>query len=511
MKNTKKWIAAFLAIVMTFALVACGAPTSPEDGGMLGGNSAGSDNYVDEPTGSAPEETLPEDDQGSVGGFVENPFIATEENNVSTFSADVDTASYSYFRKLVNRGYTLSQLKSNGASFRTEEFINYFKYDLPAPAGHSLFGVQADVFSTPWSVSTVLLRLSLQAETAISTEGNNLVFLIDVSGSMNSPDKLPLLKRGFSTLTQNLTADDTVSIVTYSGREQVVLDGCRGNETDRILNAIDSLSAYGSTNGEAGLNRAYEIAQKHRILGGNNRIIMASDGDLNVGISSEAALKNFVSQKRESGIYLSVLGFGTGNYRDAKMETLADNGNGVYYYIDGETEVEKVMGSDLLGTLYTVAEDVKLQITFDQTKIASYRLIGYENRLLNEEDFEDDTKDAGEVGAGHAVTVFYELTLAEGALATNESWMKLAVRYKNPGEATSLLNEYSIGTEDLVLALDDDLQFMVCVIQTTMILHNSKYAKDATVEGIVETLEAMDLSRYPDRAEFLTLLKKISD
>ena len=385
-----------------------------------------------------------------------------------------------------------------------------FKYDLPEPYESALFGARADLFDTPWSTSTVLLRLSLQAPTAVNTEGNNLVFLIDVSGSMSSADKLPLLKHGFLQLAESLDANDTVSIVTYSGKEQVVLDGCRGNDTARILNAINSLTAYGSTNGEAGLNRAYEIAQKHRITGGNNRIIMASDGDLNVGITSEAELERFVAEKRQSGIYLSVMGFGTGNYRDAKMETLADHGNGVYYYVDGESEVEKVMGTDLFGTLYTVAEDVKLQLTFDPAKVSSYRLIGYENRLLNEEDFNDDTKDAGEVGAGHAVTVFYELTLAEGARTSSTPLMKLAVRYKEPGSDSSLLNEYNIGMQNYTAAPSDDLRFMVAVIQTTMILHNSKYVGGATLDGIVETLEGMDLSRTPDRAEFLALLKKLT-
>lgn len=355
----------------------------------------------------------------------------------------------------------------------------------------------------------MLLRLSLQADEIVNTEGNNLVFLIDVSGSMNSADKLPLLKYGFAELTKNLTAADTVSIVTYSGKERVVLDGCAGNETERILSAIESLTAYGSTNGEAGLEQAYALAEKHFNHGGNNRIIMASDGDLNVGISSQSELLRYVEGKRQTGVYLSVLGFGTGNYRDAKMETLADNGNGVYYYIDGKSEVEKVMGSDLLGTLYTVASDVKLQLTFDPAAVSSYRLIGYENRLLNQEDFEDDTKDAGDVGAGHAVTVFYELTLAEGARASETPWMTLAVRYKPPGETTSLLNAYEIGSADLLEMPNDELLFMTLLIQTTMILHQSEYQNGATVEGIVETLEAMDLSAHPDRAEFLMLLKKL--
>ena len=503
----KKLTALFLAICMTFSLVACAAPgMEPDEGGF-----DGPDGPVGNLTGqNTANGAAPEDSSGSSRpSFEENPFSATAENNVSTFSADVDTASYSYFRKLVNNGYTLSQLQNAGESFRTEEFLNYFQYDLAHPSGDDLFGVCADLFDTPWSNTTVLLRLSLQAAETVNTEGNNLVFLIDVSGSMNSADKLPLLKYGFAELTKNLTAADTVSIVTYSGKERVVLDGCAGNETERILAAIESLTAYGSTNGEAGLEQAYALAEKHFLHGGNNRIIMASDGDLNVGISSQSELLRYVESKRQTGIYLSVMGFGTGNYRDAKMETLADNGNGVYYYIDGKSEVEKVMGSDLLGTLYTVAKDVKLQLTFDPDCVASYRLIGYENRLLDKEDFEDDTKDAGDVGAGHAVTVFYELTLTDGVRLIETPWMKLAVRYKPLGEETSHLNEYERGKANLLEAPDDDLLFMSLLIQTTQILHNSKYQNGASIEGIVETLETMDLSTNPDRAEFLELLKKL--
>ena len=250
------------------------------------------------------------------------------------------------------------------------------------------------------------------------------------------------------------------------------------------------------------------------IEGGNNRIIMASDGDLNVGISSAEELKRFVEGKRDMGIYLSVLGFGTGNYRDANMEALADNGNGVYYYIDGETEAEKVFGTDLLGTLYTVAQDVKLQITFDPAYVSSYRLIGYENRILNTEDFDDDTKDAGDVGAGHQVTVCYELVLKNEAVPAegedDASWMKLAVRYKNPGETISLLNEYAIGSEQLEAEADEDMRFLTCVIETAMLLHKSVHLKNVTIANILEELSALDLSEHTERAEFMELIKTIA-
>ena len=501
MKRTHKLISLVLALLMLLALASCSKDANSDKIDIVGRPSQGA---------LVKPEVSPEGEDGNPDyTFQENPFIATAENNVSTFSADVDTASYSYFRKLVNQGYNLDQLMACGTDFRTEEFINYFDYNVAQPDANELFAVDAEFVSTPWSSSTALLRLTLQAENAVAATGNNLVFLIDVSGSMNSADKLPLLKKTFSHLVDQLTSRDVISIVTYSGKEAVVLDGCPGNERGRILDAINKLSAYGSTNGEAGLTKAYQLAEKHAIEGGNNRIIMASDGDLNVGISSGSELKAYIEGKRNAGVYLSGLGFGTGNYRDANMETLADNGNGVYYYIDGESEAEKVLGSDLLGTLYTVAEDVKLQLTIDPQYVSSYRLIGYENRLLNEEDFADDSKDAGEVGAGHQVTVCYELTLAEGARTSDAPWMTLAVRYKNPGEDTSRLNEYKLGSSLLVDTLTDDMKFLCCVIQTTMILHNSRYLNGTTLASVLETLNSLDLSAHPDRAEFRELIDKL--
>ncbi len=449
----------------------------------------------------------PDAAQDGEATFKENPFIATAEEPISTFSADVDTASYSYFRKLVTNNYKLDYLKQNGANFRTEEFINYFKYQATAPQNGELFGVTAAIADCPWNANTKLMRLTLQAAQATPPTGNNLVFLIDVSGSMNSADKLPLLKTSFAYLVSNLTANDRVSIVTYSGSERVVLTGCAGNQHERILDAINSLGASGSTHGEAGLKKAYQIAQDHFIEGGNNRIIMASDGDLNVGISSAEELKAFVEGKRDQGVYLSVLGFGTGNYRDGNMEALADNGNGVYYYIDGETEAEKVFGTDLLSTLYTVANDVKLQITFDPAAVSSYRLIGYENRILATEDFDDDKKDAGEVGSGHQVTVCYELTLTADAME-KDAWMAFDVRYKPIGQTVSVENNYSIGRAS-VKAADADFLFITALIETAMVLHNSTYLGDVDLSHVLSILDPMDLSASPDRAEFRDLLRKL--
>ncbi|MBO5415792.1 MAG: VWA domain-containing protein [Clostridia bacterium] len=450
-------------------------------------------------------------DAENYGKFIENEFVKVADEPVSTFSADVDTASYAYFRKLVNSGYNLSELISTGgSSIRTEEMINYFDYGYQGPAEGELFGKNVQIANCPWNEKAVLMVLGLKTEEAEIEADNNLVFLIDVSGSMASDDKLPLLKKAFSHLVSQLDEGDRVSIVTYSGKESVLLEGCEGNKGDKIMSAVNKLEAKGSTNGEAGLQKAYSLAEKYFISDGNNRIIMASDGDLNVGISSPEELKNYVSEKRESGVYLSVLGFGTGNYKDSSMEALADNGNGVYYYIDGEGEAEKVFGSDIFSTLYTVGKDVKLQLTFNPDAVESYRLVGYENRLLSQEDFEDDTKDAGDVGAGHAVTVCYELILTDGAVSENTDWMTLSVRYKRPDEDKSNLNEYKIGASDYTEAPNDDFRFICGVVKTAMLLHDSKYLTQKgapALRDINAELSVIDVLEDAEKQEFISLLR----
>ncbi len=457
------------------------------------------------------KEEIPEDSYLDSNKVIENPFVSTSAEPTSTFSADVDTASYAYFRKMVDQGYSFEEIKNYfGYSARTEEFVNYFDYDYALPENGELFGRTVTVADCPWNPETKLVRVGLATvATEIQTK-NNLVFLIDVSGSMNSDDKLPLLKKTFKYLTEQLGEDDKVSIVTYSGREAVVLEGCSGAKQDKILNAVNNLSASGSTHGEAGLKKAYELAEANFIPDGNNRIIMASDGDLNVGISSADELKSFVEGKRAQGVYLSVLGFGTGNFRDSRMEALADNGNGVYYYIDGEREAEKIFGEDLFATLYTVASDVKLQITFDAASVSDYRLIGYENRRMANEDFDNDLKDAGEVGAGHIFTVFYEIKMNDKAVEEkSDSWFTLAMRYKNPGELQSLEKEYKYGYECYTVSPDKDLVFAANVVRFVMMLHNSEYmAENIELSGIIEELEALELSDEYQK-EFVGLLEKL--
>ena len=408
-------ISVLLIIAMLLSLASCAAKDAMNDMSMAPEGVYGGYNGIltnqDAIVGVTPGGNVEEMDgviEDGYGKFIENAFIPTEKENVSTFSADVDTASYTYFRKLVNQGYALNELIATaGSSIRTEEMINYFNYNYPSPKDNELFSTTVEIAPCPWNEEAQLLVLGLQAKHIELATQNNLVFLIDVSGSMQSKDKLELLKKAFTHLVDKLGDDDTVSIVTYSGKEEVVLEGCSGSKKDKILRAVNSLNAKGSTNGEAGLKKAYQIAEEYYIAGGNNRIILASDGDLNVGISSTDELKKFVEEKRNGGVFLSVLGFGTGNYKDSKMETIADCGNGVYYYIDSEMEAEKVFGAEIFSTLYTVAKDVKLQLTFNPEYITAYRLVGYENRMLANEDFENDTKDAGELGSGHSVTVCY--------------------------------------------------------------------------------------------------------
>lgn len=447
------------------------------------------------------------------GALIENEWQNAADNPVSTFSSDVDTASYAQFRMLVNNGYSLSDMASYyGASLRTEEMLNYFKYAAAEPEGDDLFGLRAEISDCPWNREAVLLMMNLKAKTLPEKEqnaGNNLVFLVDVSGSMNSAEKLPLLKQAFRTLVDHLTERDRVSIVTYASGEKVVLRGCPGNDRETILNAIDRLEAGGSTNGSAGMEMAYKVAADYMIEGGNNRILLATDGDFNVGISTTEGICDYVSEKRASGIYISTLGFGY-VYNDSMMETIADNGNGAYYFIDSAAEAEKVFADDLLSTLYTVAEDVKFQLTFNPGAVSAYRLIGYENRLLSPEDFTDDKKDAGELGAGQTVTVCYELKLTESAKTSDSAWMTLAVRYKEIGSDTSVPNEYAVGASTYIAEPTADFRFACCVIETALLLHQSKYASGLTIGQIQSLLGSLDLSGDSYKSEFANLVGKLA-
>ncbi|MDF2486631.1 MAG: von Willebrand factor type, partial [Herbinix sp.] len=386
----------------------------------------------------------------------ENGFKSVKNYPLSTFSVDVDTASYSNIRRMI---YESGEVVADAV--RIEEMINYFKYDYKQPTDEVPFSINTELSDCPWNKNAKLLLIGLQAEEIDLKErpSSNLVFLLDVSGSMDSPDKLPLMQKAFTLLTENLNKNDRISIVVYAGMDSVVLEGASGDETMKINGAIEELTAGGSTAGAAGIRKAYELAEKHYIDGGNNRVILATDGDLNVGITSEGELTRLIEKEREKGVFLSVLGFGTMNIKDNKMEALADNGNGNYSYIDSLLEAKKVLVDEMGGTLFTVAKDVKLQIEFNPSKIKGYRLIGYENRMLNTEDFEDDTKDAGDIGAGHRITALYEILeidskqelintdlkyQSEVPTLDNNEWLTISIRYKKPDKNDSKLISVSV-------------------------------------------------------------------
>ena len=457
----------------------------------------------------------------------ENGFCMVATQPLSTFSADVDTASYANIRRMIEDGYSLYDIHPDAV--RAEEFINYFSYDLNLPKRNEKFGITTEVAPCPWNDDHHLMMVGMRTEAIDLDEApdNNLVFLLDVSGSMSDPDKLPLLQDSFKELVEELDEDDTVSIVTYANGVDVVLRGASGDEKEEICDAIDSLYASGSTNGEGGIQKAYKLAEANFIEGGNNRIILATDGDLNVGVSEPDELERLIEDKRDSGVYLSVLGFGTGNLKDNNMERLADCGNGNYAYIDSLFEAKKVMVEEMGATFVTVAEDVKLQVEFNPATVNSYRLIGYENRMLEATDFNDDTKDAGEIGAGHTVVALYEIIPAgsedeivlkyqqpkEDVAHTDEKvsdeFATVSVRYKEPGKSRSQLESYVVGEGDWSRNPSDDFIFASLVAEFAMILSDSPNKGDATLEGILDEYEMLDMDdEYKD--EFYYMVKMLA-
>ena len=451
--------------------------------------------------------------------IAENGFRKVATDPLSTFSADVDTASYCNLRRMLNDDYTASDIPSGAV--RVEEMLNYFRYDYASPSPDRKFGVTAQLTPCPWNPDNTLLALGVRAADApeASEGGSNLVFLVDVSGSMSSEDKLPLAQKALTMLVDELTDKDTVSIVTYASGEEIVIEGANPvKDKARLLTAIDNLYADGSTNGQRGLAQAYEVALKHLRPKGNNRVIMCSDGDLNVGITSESELHDYVTEQKETGV---LLGFGDGNYKDTKMETLADDGNGNYYYIDSILEARKVLCEELTQTLYAVAEDVKFQIEFNPAKVSAWRQIGYENRALENQDFEDDKKDAGEVGAGSCVTVLYELVPAgdpseaselkyqQSALteaAESGEWLTLSTRYKEPGGDESILQTNIIDDACVTDTPSGDFLFASAVAEFGMLLNDSRYKGNTDYASVLELLKQAPLSD-PYREEFFSLVK----
>ena len=550
----KRIVCVLLSLIMTtVSLYGCGANTGGADAGM-----------ADTPRADAPSKNIVQSDRvssdaGAEGGMqiageaafyemdvcaspadialpdwnteeysaLEEPgFKAVANDPLSTFSADVDTASYSNLRRMIEDGYTLMEIPEGAV--RIEEMLNYFSYDYKLPEKKEPFGVTTVIGDCPWNQEAKLLQIGLKTQEIDFSEApdSNLVFLLDVSGSMYTDDKLPLLQKALRMLVQELGGKDTVSIVTYAGEDCVVLEGESGSHQEEIIAAVSALEAGGSTNGADGIETAYELAERYFIKGGNNRVILATDGDLNVGPSSESELDALIKEKKASGVYLTVLGFGTGNIKDNKMETLADHGNGNYAYIDSVGEAKKVLVEQMGATLVTVAKDVKLQVEFNPAYIKGYRLLGYENRALATEDFDDDTKDAGEIGAGHMVTALYEIVpvdskqeIPETKLKYQESqtdtgvkngeWLNLKIRYKEPEEEESILKEYPVKEEDYAKEPSEDFYFAAAVAEFGLILRDSAYKGEASFENVRALLKKVDSDEDDYKDEFVYLVKKL--
>lgn len=472
----------------------------------------------------------------------EKGYVDVMREPLSTFAVDVDTASYSNLRRMIRDGWDLENLPEG--SVRIEEMLNYFSYDFAEPKGQEPFGVTTQLGRCPWNDEAELLMIGLKTESIDYSQApaSNLVFLLDVSGSMGEPDKLPLLQDSFATLTDGLTNKDRISIVTYATEDKVVLQGARGDEKKKIKKALKGLKAGGGTHGSKGIERAYALAEENFIKGGNNRVILATDGDLNIGMTTEEELEELISEKKESGIFLSVLGFGTGNIKDNKMETLADKGNGNYAYIDCLQEADKVLFEEMTATLLTICKDVKIQVEFNPDIVEGYRLLGYENRALDRQDFDDDEKDGGEIGAGHSVTALYEIVLREPLSHNNMSeseisglkygneyqkrlnetrkepantdkykeWLTISVRYKRPAGTTSQLLEYPIGYESYRENPSADFRFAAAVAEFGLLASHSDYPENASLSNVRDTLRDLDV-KDSYKIEFLELVEEVQE
>jgi len=450
--------------------------------------------------------------------FESNRFLSTLTSPLSTFAADVDTSSYAHFRRLVLNGEHVP-----ADAIRIEEMLNYFHYDYAQPTGDEPFGVTVEISDCPWNEKTKLMLIGLQAKEVTKAErpGHNLVFLIDTSGSMYGADRLDLVKRAFMMLLDELEPTDTVSIVAYASQDRVVLEGVSAADKTRIMEAISELEAGGATNGSAGITRAYEIASKYYKDGGVNRILLATDGDLNVGTSSEGELAEMVSEKKKAGISLTCLGVGMGNYKDNKMEALADYGDGNCWYLDTIHEARKALVSEAGGTFITVAKDVKIQVDFNPSQVKGYRLIGYEDRVMAAEDFANDEKDGGEIGSGHRMTALYEIVPADSDFEfgeagsryqrnqdnNNAEWMTVAIRAKEPEGTESKLYEYPVGLEQITETPSDNLKFASAVTEAGMLIRNSEWKGTATWDSALELArDCKSVTGDPYKEEFVYLL-----
>jgi Ca-activated chloride channel family protein len=455
----------------------------------------------------------------------DNTFLESAKNPLSTFSIDVDAASYSNIRRFINNGQ-----RPPKDAVRIEEMVNYFNYTYEQPKAEDSFSVTTEISVAPWNTKHKLVHIGMQGK-KIATDKlppSNLVFLIDVSGSMDEQNKLPLLKSSFKMLVEELRPQDHVAIVVYAGAAGLVLEPTSGENKKEILAALDNLQAGGSTAGGAGINLAYAVAKAHFKKEGNNRIILATDGDFNIGESSNASMERLIEEKRNDGIFLTVLGFGMGNYKDSKMEILSDKGNGNYAYIDNITEARKVLVSEFGGTLFTIAKDVKIQIEFNPAKVKAYRLIGYENRMLKSEDFNNDKKDAGELGSGHTVTALYEIipvgveseffkvdelkyqsSKIDPVGYNSKELMTVKLRYKNPDSDVSKLIVHPLLDNNIALEkTSENFRWSAAVASFGMLLRESEYAKEYTYDHVIQMAQnakGVDSEGY--RIEFINMVK----
>ncbi|MBQ0027508.1 MAG: VWA domain-containing protein [Lachnospiraceae bacterium] len=538
----RKMVAMLLSVVIVGSMVAgCGKKTAEETTNYVVSDAVADcaeEPAVDVSRGTYCEEEVEydcreeyEDLSGEkYDSIEENGWISVEKKALSTFAADVDTASYSNFRRMVLDGYGLNRIPAS--AIRTEEMVNYFTYNYEEPKNGEVFGVTPQVSVCPWNSENLLMTIGINTATLDSKDipDCNIVFLVDVSGSMRGEKKLPLIQKSMAMLTDKFDENDRISIVTYASGVETILNGCSGDDSRKIIKSFEKLSAGGSTNGGDGIVRAYEIAEDNFIEDGVNRVIICSDGDFNVGLTTQSELERLITEKKDSGIFLSTLGFGMGNYSDVTMETLADKGNGNYAYIDDLTEAKRVLIDEMSSTFVTVAKDVKLQVEFNPAAVSEYRLVGYENRVMSSKDFTDDTKDGGELGAGHQVTVVYEICPTDNYEETDlkyqekkpevkgseyDEYCTLSIAYKEPDGNKSRYLEYPINYNNFDKNPSDDFRLAAAVAQASLALKGSEYIADYNMEeAILESLKTVkSLKKHYDNeyvAEFADLLEELT-
>ncbi|NJL14109.1 MAG: VWA domain-containing protein [Microscillaceae bacterium] len=535
MKNLRKML---LCTGLALALYACGSGGDGESSGEKQTTRTQKDVAKEEVPAMAEQESVAEEaapappephgtpapNTESYQKIEENPFVAAQQQPVSTFSIDVDNAAYSNIRRYLQQQ---NQLPPADA-VRIEEMVNYFSYNYPNPSGPHPFSITTEVAQCPWNPQHQLVHIGLQGKKLNYSDlkPSNLVFLVDASGSMQDANKLPLLKKSLALLLDQLSQQDRIAIVAYAGAAGLVLPSTPASQKSNILSALNQLEAGGSTAGGEGIELAYRIARENFIKGGNNRVILATDGDFNVGASSAEELVALIEQKRKEGVYLTLCGFGMGNYKDGQMEALSNAGNGNYFYIDDIREARKVFVTEMRANLFTIAKDVKIQVAFNPQLVKAYRLIGYENRRLNNEDFEDDTKDAGELGAGHSVTALYEIipgnspsnqvvsrqqgsTPAERISLNAETLLGVRLRYKPIGSEQSVLLSADVKNKNQDFAVSSlDFRFSAAVAGFGLLLRNSAYKGQLRYEDVIK-MGKTALGKDPDgyRAEFIRLVE----